>query len=209
MKRVISLMLLVASVAFAQELQLVTRVIDGDTIELESGEQVRLLGIDTPELKPYEWFADEATTYLEELVYGQKVRLEYDCIAGRYHEERLLAYVYLPTDDDELFINLVLVEEGYAFANRYPLSDEMNPLFLLAEKVAIILRKGVWETPQLIETDIAYKTEEQLYGIFDDSDYWLNSNGTRHNSSCEYYENTKSGRHCGQYEGNACGECGG
>lgn len=40
--------------------------------------------------------------------------------------------------------------------------------------------------------------------------YWLNmSSGTRHNSNCRYYENTKRGKPCGKADGKPCGGCGG
>lgn len=45
----------------------VTRVIDGDTIVLDGGERVRLIGVDTPETvhpqKPVEYFGKEASTF--------------------------------------------------------------------------------------------------------------------------------------------------
>ncbi|MCL2620127.1 MAG: hypothetical protein FWD97_04240 [Defluviitaleaceae bacterium] len=44
----------------------VTRVIDGDTVELYSGERVRLIGIDAPEVG--EAGADEATNFVRDLV---------------------------------------------------------------------------------------------------------------------------------------------
>lgn len=40
--------------------------------------------------------------------------------------------------------------------------------------------------------------------------HWLNtSSNTRHNTSCQYFKNTKKGRSCGPNEGKACGTCGG
>ena len=58
---------------------LVTRVIDGDTIELENGERVRYLGINTPESvdprKPVECFGKEASLKNKELVLNKKVSL--------------------------------------------------------------------------------------------------------------------------------------
>lgn len=50
-----------------EELFLVTRVIDGDTIELENGQKVRYIGIDAPEVRG-ECFAQEATNKNKELV---------------------------------------------------------------------------------------------------------------------------------------------
>jgi Staphylococcal nuclease homologue len=61
---------------------LVTRVIDGDTLELSTGEKVRLIGVDTPETKdprkPVQYFGKEATAFTKQLVEGKPVRLEYD-----------------------------------------------------------------------------------------------------------------------------------
>ena len=56
---------------------LVVRVIDGDTVELENGDRVRYLGIDTPETvhpdKPVECYGPEATERNKELVEGKTV----------------------------------------------------------------------------------------------------------------------------------------
>lgn len=40
-------------------------------------------------------------------------------------------------------------------------------------------------------------------------DYWINSNGVRHNSRCRWFGRTKSGHYGGKGEGRACGQCGG
>jgi len=61
---------------------LVVKVVDGDTIELASGEKVRYLGIDTPETvhpsKPVQCFGKEASDYNKKLISGQYVRLVRD-----------------------------------------------------------------------------------------------------------------------------------
>ena len=55
---------------------MVTRVIDGDTIEIRGGDRVRYIGIDTPEIgEPY---YSEATAKNKELVNGKEVRLVKD-----------------------------------------------------------------------------------------------------------------------------------
>ena len=68
--------------ASAQEFVLVKRVIDGDTIMLESSERVRLIGVDTPETvhpkKPVERFGKEASAFNRRMVEGKRARLEYD-----------------------------------------------------------------------------------------------------------------------------------
>ena len=97
----------------------VTRVIDGDTIVVHIGgrdENVRLIGIDTPEThKPgtaVECFGPEASAHVAELIPpGTKVRLERDR-EPRDVYGRLLAYVYRQSDD--LFVDLAMVKDGFA-----------------------------------------------------------------------------------------------
>ena len=97
----------------------VARVIDGDTIELENGERVRYIGIDTPETKhpskPVEYYRKEADSANQSLVEGKGVRLEFD-IQERDQYGRLLAYVYV----DDIFVNAWLVENGYAQVMTIP-----------------------------------------------------------------------------------------
>jgi len=90
----------------------VSRIIDGDTLELNTGEKVRLICIDTPERG--EEYYEEASDRLSELVLNKEVSLEKDVSeADRY--DRLLRYIYV----DDVFVNDVLVREGLAKAYRY------------------------------------------------------------------------------------------
>lgn len=101
------------------------RVVDGDTLVVDLGgvdERVRLIGIDTPETKdprrPVQCFGAEASERAEALLPpGTEVLLERDAEL-RDDFDRLLAYVYRA--DDDLFVNLTLVREGYAAAFTYP-----------------------------------------------------------------------------------------
>lgn len=85
----------------------VSRVIDGDTIELQDGTRVRLLGINTPEKgQPY---FQEAADKLKELVEGKNVTLECDVDdTDRYG--RLLRHVFV----NGVFVNAEMVKNGYA-----------------------------------------------------------------------------------------------
>src|SRR3990167_1351917 len=82
-----------------------TRVIDGDTIEVEyygKKDKVRLIGVDTPETKdprkPVQYFGKEATEFTRRVVEGENVKLEFDqTLRDKYN--RLLAYVYLPSGE--------------------------------------------------------------------------------------------------------------
>ena len=94
----------------------VTRVIDGDTIEVRIGggeDEVRYIGIDTPETvkpgTPVQCFGPQASSENHRLVDGRRVRLVFDR-ERRDVYGRLLAYVYTGGD----FVNARLVRDGYA-----------------------------------------------------------------------------------------------
>jgi micrococcal nuclease len=130
----------------------VTRIIDGDTIELENGQKVRYIGMDTPETvapnKPDGCFGKEASNKNRELVEGKTVRLEKDVNeTDRYG--RLLRYVYV----DDMFVNEYLVREGYAFSVSYPPDIKMQEQLKEAEKYARETSKGLWGACEIKPTD--------------------------------------------------------
>jgi len=95
----------------------VIRIIDGDTFELATGEKVRLICIDTPE-RGEEGF-QEATDFLTELILNKEVRLEKD-ISETDRYGRLLRYIWVNvSNNQEVFVNRELVQEGYAEVYRY------------------------------------------------------------------------------------------
>jgi micrococcal nuclease len=89
----------------------VYRVFDGDTISIKGGEKVRLLGIDTPEIG--EPFSAEAKRFTRDLVQYQTVRLEFD-VRERDTYDRLLAFVYVETDNGWVMVNAELVRSKYS-----------------------------------------------------------------------------------------------
>jgi micrococcal nuclease len=121
----------------------VTRVVDGDTLDVASGERVRLIGIDTPEVYgEVECYGPEATQRAIDLASLQHVRLETDPSQDRYDRYgRLLAYVWL---DDGRMLNEILVAEGlareYLFREPYRYRDR----FLVAQGIARIEGHGLW-----------------------------------------------------------------
>lgn len=123
------------------EIALVSRVIDGDTIELVNGRRVRYIGIDTPEKSEY--FFEEATTKNSELVLGKEVRLEKD-ISETDQYGRLLRYVYV----GDLFVNAELVRLGYAREAYYPPDTIHSDEFLRLEKYAIDSDLGLHNKPK-------------------------------------------------------------
>ncbi len=126
---------------------LVTRVIDGDTIEVEiEGEsyKVRYIGIDTPELhhpeKPVEYYAQEAYEKNVELVEGKTVFLEKD-VSETDSYGRLLRYVYVKNT----FVNAYLVQQGYALVSTYPPDVKYQERFLELQREARKAGRGLWE----------------------------------------------------------------
>lgn len=85
----------------------VIRIIDGDTIVVENGTHIRLLGINTPEKN--EFYYQEAKDSLNNLISNKTIKLEY----GKDKTDlygRTLAYIFL----DDKNVNLEIVENGLA-----------------------------------------------------------------------------------------------
>jgi micrococcal nuclease len=140
----------------------VRRLIDGDTVvvQLRGGrqEQVRLIGVDTPEVHESEKLTREIartgyhhTTTLRRLGRraaaftaallppGRRVSLELD-VERRDREGRLLAYVWR---DDGLFINLALLEHGQARLLTIPPNVRHADGFRACAAAARAARRGL------------------------------------------------------------------
>lgn len=127
----------------------VVRVVDGDTLVADlSGreERVRLIGIDAPESvipdTPPECFGPEAGARLAELLPpGTPVLIERDAEA-RDRFDRLLGYVH--RSDDGLFVNLAMVEEGFADTLRIAPNTTHAAAFSAAAEAARDEARGLW-----------------------------------------------------------------
>ena len=128
----------------------VVRVVDGDTVVVRVGgdeEPVRLIGIDTPESvdprSPVECFGTEASRRTAALLpEGTEVRLVLD-VEARDRYDRLLAYLYRA--DDGTFVNLALVEEGFASVLTYPPNVAHTDEFVAAAADARREGLGLWQ----------------------------------------------------------------
>lgn len=127
----------------------VQRVVDGDTLVVETGgveERVRLIGVDTPEsVKPgteVECYGKEASEHTEELLpEGTEVVLERD-VEARDRYDRLLAYVYRASDG--VFVNLAMIDQGYAQPAAYPPNVAHTEQFTTAGGDARENGRGLW-----------------------------------------------------------------
>jgi micrococcal nuclease len=118
---------------------IVSRVIDGDTIELKGGSKVRYIGIDTPEFNPTQCYAEQAKAKNRELVEGKEVRLEKD-VSETDRYDRLLRYVWT----GDTMLNELLVREGYAQSSTYPPDVKYQERLREAERLAREGKKGLW-----------------------------------------------------------------
>jgi micrococcal nuclease len=124
----------------------VTRVIDGDTIEVDyqgHTEDVRYIGVDTPESvkpdTPVQCYALAASHFNDRLVDGERVRLDFDA-EQRDVYGRLLAYVHL----GKKFVNAELVRLGYARTLTIPPNTRYASLFGRLERAAADDGRGLW-----------------------------------------------------------------
>jgi micrococcal nuclease len=133
----------------------VTKVSDGDTIQVTTPEQtklrVRLYGMDAPETpkinqrtgrvnKPGQPYGKESWKALEAKIMGKQVRLDIIDI-DRY--KRMVGVIWLGNRN----INLEMVKEGYAEAYLEYLKEPYRAQFVQAEREARSARRGIWALP--------------------------------------------------------------
>ena len=116
----------------------VSKVIDGDTIELKNNMRIRLIGINTPEKDMY--FYEESKAFMEILVSGKQVKLQRD-ITDKDMYGRYLRYVYLP----DIFVNLEMIKSGFANAYTYPPDVKYTDIFIEAQRYARESLSGLWQ----------------------------------------------------------------
>lgn len=217
--------LIVAAGAQAQDTYVVERVVDGDTIQLQGGEKVRLIGVDAPESQySYKLYRDAGETgestemiqalgnlaarYTEQLATGKEVVLEYDAAnAHRGHRDRfgrLLAYVNLTEGSGAavLCINDAIIDAGYANVYaKYPFAR--LEWYREAERTARERGRGLWAPDALSgpEAETLLQIDEVLYVTRTGSKY--------HRSNCRMLRSSRipfdPDHHDGKY--GACKIC--
>ena len=124
----------------------VTRVVDGDTIEVRLDgriEDVRYIGVDTPETvkpdTPVQCFGPRASRFDHRLVEHRSVRLVFG-VERRDVYGRLLAYVYL----GRRFVNAELLRRGLARTLTIAPNDRFAEPFKRLEMAAGVAGRGLW-----------------------------------------------------------------
>lgn len=119
-------------------------VYDGDTILIDSGERVRYVGIDAPEIgregKETEFMALEARDVNRQLVAQSKIRLEFDEERKDRHG-RVLAYVFLESGE---MVNGLLIRKGLARVLCKKPNTKYQSLFVRYQRLAMTEKLGIW-----------------------------------------------------------------
>jgi micrococcal nuclease len=158
----------------------VTNVIDGDTIEINTGEIVRLIGINAPEEggKCYE----ESKEYLQDFLSDKEVTLEMD-IEDKDQYGRLLRYVFA----DGHHVNYGMVYLGLAHKYEYGLNKIYSSQFEQAEDEAKQNEGCLWESEE-----VSYILDECIqitnlhFNAAGDDNYNLNDEYITFENKCSY-----------------------
>jgi micrococcal nuclease len=130
----------------------VTEVVDGDTVLLDDGRVVRLMGTQAPKLplgrEGFEtWpLATEAKAALEAIALGKAVRLGYGGEEiDRY--ERVLAHLFVSHSAGEIWAQQAMVARGMARVYSFPDNRACLDLLFAAEGRARLGGLGIWRDP--------------------------------------------------------------
>ncbi|GAB6040974.1 thermonuclease family protein [Endothiovibrio diazotrophicus] len=126
----------------------VVAVPDGDTVYLQGGMKLRLIGINAPEVahhnRPGEPGGEAAGSFLRERLMGRQVRLE-PGLEPFDHYGRLLVHLY---DGSGVSINELLLREGHAWVSPHPPNLRHIERYAAAEAEARAAHRGLWADPR-------------------------------------------------------------
>jgi endonuclease YncB( thermonuclease family) len=147
MRRILLFSLIILAVGVAPgsaALVQVVRIHDGDTLTLSSGEKVRFLQIDTPEISPAECYGAQAHKALVEIIGKSSITLESDSVSGDKDKfGRILRYVKV----GKVNVNLKLVEIGAATPYFYKgEKGKYSAQLLKAAQNAKAKKIGLWKS---------------------------------------------------------------
>ncbi len=155
----------------------VTRVIDGDTIEIDRGkgvEKLRFILVDSPETKDprkqVEYYGKEASKFTTKWLEGRTIYLEKD-VSETDKYGRLLRYVWLvkpgtdnPTEEEitSFMFNSYLLRDGYAVVAQFPPDIKYVEIFKTFETYAREKNLGLYGVPITAKTKTAEKQHKNL-----------------------------------------------
>jgi endonuclease YncB( thermonuclease family) len=161
-------------------------VYDGDTLTLDNGDRVRLLGIDTPELKEKQPFAVDSKEYTKKYCYGKDIWLSFDGDENKDHYGRLLAFVWVSLGESKwLCINEGLVASGLAHAYSPTKTKKVHNYdkMLSLQKLARTHKRGQWKS---------YKDEKVITTPNGSAFHKSTGKGSTTSSDCKHLAKSKN-----------------
>lgn len=126
----------------------VTRIVDGDALALNTGQSVRLIGIEAPALRPRgrepDSWAVESSRALEDIVMGREVQLYYSGLTRDRYDRALAHVVTIDQAGAKTWVNMELVRRGAARVRLYPDTATKGQALLEAEAKARDANLGLW-----------------------------------------------------------------
>lgn len=162
MKRILLtfLSLLALPTLILAESRVTIRVVTGDTIVVDGGQYVKLLGVMLSE-DPEQ--SEKARKFLSSQLLGQEVEVETDGNNSVFgHKDkygRLLAYIYRSSDN--LFMNAALIRQGLAYVDSRNL-HKMRVGLQMYQQEARKARQGIWEKELLSPEERAVQENRPL-----------------------------------------------
>ena len=140
----LTVLMITAALASEPTSATVAAVYDGDTLTLNTGDKIRLRGINTPELRPAEDFGIEARDAVRDLVMNQQVQLIYGNPPGQNRDAygRLVASVRIGDID----VATYLLERGLGHLFIFPSEAIDIEVMKTAQNTAKSKGLGVWST---------------------------------------------------------------
>jgi endonuclease YncB( thermonuclease family) len=140
-------------------------VVDGDTLVLDNGKQVRLVGLQAPKLPlgrpnfPTWPLAPESKTALERLALNRRLTLHY---GGREVDRHGRLLAHLVDAETGQWIQGTMLAEGMARVYTFKDNRSIVPEMLALERTARAARRGIWglryyavRTPETVARDIS------------------------------------------------------
>jgi micrococcal nuclease len=127
----------------------VRNVYDGDTLTLTDERRVRFLGIDTPEIKEKQPYAQEAKSYTKERCDKKDIWISFEPgQAKKDHYGRLLAFVWVKQGSGYLCVNEGIVAAGFATAYTPHKDSQLHnwEKFVKLQNEARSASRGMWST---------------------------------------------------------------
>ncbi len=149
----------------------IEKVYDGDTLRMDNGKKIRLIGIDCPESQHNQKLkkdssrsrqnvddmikmGKEAAFFTKKLALGKRARLEYDA-RRKDKYGRDLAYVYL---EDGTFLNAEIVRQGYASVLTVPPNVKHAEKFQQYYRQAREKKLGLWKKAKSETSSVTLKS---------------------------------------------------